>query len=255
MITTAITTPRITAGTTTLTAVVDHLPPPADRSLVAITSKVAALCENRIAPADPRHRQQLIRDHCDWYHHPPSVDDDDFDYHFTIVDGTLIPASGIDASNAGGNYVLWPASPCATANLARNHLMRKHRLRHLGVIITDSTISLSRWGTQGIVIGHSGLLPTHNYIGQPDLFDRPLEHTTSNLAGALAAAAVLAMGEGNEQTPLAVITDLPATIQFTGHHTRAEHQAYYISPLDDRLFQPFFRRDDWHPGGRKPPRH
>ena len=48
-----------------------------------------------------------------------------------------------------------------------------------------------------------------NNIGNPDIFGRRLKISRSDLGDALAASAVLMMGEANEQTPLALIRHAP----------------------------------------------
>lgn len=250
---TAIRTPKVLPGVQQLTELLDAtLPPLRENTVVAVTSKIVALCENRVVPIEGTNREQLIHAEAEYYY-DAQVPYTDRTYHFTITQNTLIPASGIDASNSNGNYVLWPADPIASASTIRRHLIAKHHLRHLGVIITDSTIGLSRWGTLGITIGHSGFAATKNYIGQPDLFGRTLQLSQANVAGGLAAAAVLAMGEGAEQTPLALIENPPGT-QFQDHDPAPEDQAaYYISPLNDEPFRPFFSHIPWRPGGKFQP--
>jgi len=52
-----------------------------------------------------------------------------------------------------------------------------------------------------------------DYIGTPDIFGRLFQFEKLNIADSLASAGVLVMGEGNEQTPLAIVTDIP-TITF-----------------------------------------
>jgi F420-0:gamma-glutamyl ligase len=128
--------------------------------------------------------------------------------------------------------------------------MAKFGLEHLGVIITDSTIMAMRRGTIGIPIGYSGFKPTNNYVGTPDLFGRDFTVSQGGIAIGLAAAGVLAMGEGTEQTPIAVIEDFPL-IQFQGRDPSLEELAeFYIDPKED-LYAPFIEKADWQKGGRK----
>ncbi len=216
-------------------------------SVVAVTSKIVALCEGRTVPIAATDRDELIKSESEYYIETP---DNAYSHHFTITHQTLIPAAGIDESNADGRYVLWPADPCASARRIRQYLCRMFGVSRLGVIVTDSTISLSRWGTLGIAIGHAGFDPVKSYIGLPDLFGRIMCVSQSNIAGGLAAAAVLAMGEGAEQTPIAIIEDVPF-VTFTTNQSAT--QTYYISPRDDAPFAPFFGGVIWHKGGRLEP--
>ncbi len=251
---TALKTAKITAGTMTLEQLLDaHLPFFAERSVLVVTSKVVSLCQNQVLPASKEKNkkvwEQLIREQSDWYHEP-AMSQEGFMYHFTIKHNTLIPASGIDESNGDGHYILWPKDPIATANQVRHYVQRRFGVTHAGVIITDSTIGLSRWGTLGIAIGHSGFMATKNYIGTPDLFGRILKLSKANIAGGLASAAVLAMGEGAEQTPLAIISNVPF-VEFQDHDPTPEDIAgYYVSPLEDEPFKPFFDASHWRKGPR-----
>lgn len=237
---------RIVAGGCTLAQFLDEtLSTLADNTVVVVTSKVVSLCENRVVPIDGTDREALIRAESDLYYNP--LEDSGYTYHFTITADTLIPAAGIDASNSNGMYVLWPRDPMASAQFIWQHLVAKHRLKSLGVIISDSTVSLSRWGTTGIAIGHCGFAPVKNYIGQADLFGRAMQLSQSNIAGGLAAAAVLTMGEGAEGTPAAIIEDIPFV---TFELPQKNADTYYISPLVDAPFKPFFASIPWHRGGR-----
>lgn len=248
---TPIKTKRITAGEHTIYELLgDTITSLPERSIIVVTSKIIALCENRVAPLTA-NRNQLIYDEADLYclAHEPS---EGLNYHFTIKQRTLIPASGIDASNADGALVLWPANPLQTANDLRDYFQRRFDLHEVGVIITDSTINPSRWGTLGIAIGYSGFAAIRDYTGKSDLFGRKLRITKANVAGGLAAAAVVVMGEGAEQTPLAVITDTVGVTFRKKHPSNAELNDYFISPLEDEPYKPFFNAADWRKGNAKP---
>lgn len=248
MIVRSIRTPKLHPGETTISQLLDqHITELTENSLVVITSKIVSLCENRVVPAVGTNRKQLLQDESELYFVPNAKHIRP--YNFTIKQNTLIPASGIDVSNGDGHYILWPHNSHASARIARDHLARRHNLTNIGVIITDSTIGLSRWGTLGIAIGHSGFRPVKNYIGQPDLFGKTLALSKANVAGGLASAAVLVMGEGAEQTPLAVISDI-SFVEFVDPRTGSDHaDTYYISPLNDQPFAPFFQSVEWHKGG------
>lgn len=252
MIVTACSTIRVKSGTMSLNDLIDQsIHKLAERSVVVVTSKVVSLCEGRTLPVGTIDKDELIYREADWYHKPddrgPATR-----YHYTIVNNTLIPAAGIDESNGNGNFILWPRDPLASANAIRKHLQEQFGLASVGVIITDSTILPSRWGTMGIAIAHSGFQPVKDYIGQPDLFGRTLKMSKANIAGGLAAAAVLCMGEATEQTPIAIMGDVPF-VEFQAHDPTAEEcREYYVSPLDDEPFMPFFRSVQWVKGNREP---
>jgi len=76
-----------------------------------------------------------------------------------------------------------------------------------------------------------------------------IQMTKVNVVDALATAAVLVMGEGSEQTPLAVVGELP----FVAFHDRdpspAEMQQLRIAVEDD-LYGPLLTSVQWHTGQR-----
>jgi F420-0:gamma-glutamyl ligase len=218
-----------------------------DGSVVVITSKIIALCENRVVPIGQVDKEELIKRESDYFL-PATVSK--YGYHFTITRNTLISVAGIDESNSGGDYyVLWPVDSQKSANDIRHYLMNKLGLKKLGVVVTDSTSMPMRRGTLGIPIGYSGFKSTNNYVGTPDLFGRDFTVSHGGVAIGLAAAGVLAMGEGTEQTPIAVIEDFPL-VQFQEQDPTAEELAeFYISPSED-LYAPFIGKADWQKGGR-----
>jgi putative folate metabolism gamma-glutamate ligase len=220
------------------------LPALEEGSVVAIAAKIVSLCEGRVVPLGETTKQDLIAQEADYF--LPQTKSK-YDVSFSLTHNMLIPSAGIDESNANNHYILWPKDIQASANAIREHLMKKHGLTKLGVIITDSTTRPMQWGITGIAIAYSGFNPLKNYIGTEDLFGRKLVFETSNHANGLAAAAVLMMGEGSEQTPLALLTDLPF-IEFRDHNpTSGELQALIIDPNDD-LYEPFLTAVDWQKG-------
>jgi hypothetical protein len=62
-----------------------------------------------------------------------------------------------------------------------------------------------RWGTMGHAIGVSGMKALRDRRGETDLFGRVLVATLTGLADEIATAATLAMGEGAEGTPAALV--------------------------------------------------
>jgi F420-0:gamma-glutamyl ligase len=118
---------------------------------------------------------------------------------------------------------------------------------HIGVVITDSTCTPLRRGTTGICLAYSGFAAVKDYVGEPDLFGRPFRVSQANIAGGLAAAAVLAMGEGSERTPLCVIEDLPS-VQFLDRDPTEDELDRARIPLDDDLFAPFLTAVGWKRG-------
>jgi F420-0:gamma-glutamyl ligase len=144
--------------------------------------------------------------------------------------------------------VLWPRDAQASANQLRAYLAERFHVRKVGVIITDSTSQPLRRGTTGIALAHSGFKALRDYRGQPDLFGKPLGSSQASLAGGLAAAAVLAMGEGAEQTPLCVISGAPF-IEFQDRDPSSEELSELYPGVDEDIFAAFLRGVKWRRGG------
>ena len=161
----------------------------------------------------------------------------------------LIPTAGIDESNGDGYYILWPRDPQQTANDVRAYLQRRFHRTHVGVIITDSKTTPLRVGVTGIALACSGFQALNDYVGTKDLFGRALLITKVNVVDALATAAVLVMGEGSEQTPLAVLGELPFVTFQDRDPSPAEVQQLRIA-VEDNLYGPLLTSVQWHKGRR-----
>jgi F420-0:gamma-glutamyl ligase len=245
MIVKAIKTSKVTAGSTSLFSLLDEaFPALNERSIVVITSKIVSLCEGSVLPIDQASLDVLVAQHAQYFL-PSSMSQ----YHvsLTVAHNSLVVAAGIDESNGDGNYVLWPKDVQATANEVRAYLLERHGLHHLGVIITDSTTKPLQQGTTGAAVAYSGIKPTKSYIGSGDLFGRKFEYNRSSIANGLAAAAVVTMGEGTEQTPLAIIEDV-AFVEFTDVAPPPEELSDVIVSMADDLYAPLLQRVPWEEG-------
>jgi len=217
-------------------------------SILAITSKIVSICQGRMVRVEEADKQALIESEADYWL-PPSASK----YHvsLTIKDHLLIPMAGVDESNGNGYYVLWPRDPQWVANEVRPYLSGRSSCGQVGVIITDSKTTPLRWGVTGVAIAHSGFLALNDYIGQPDIFGRPLQMNKVHIADALAAAAVLVMGEGSEQTPLAVIGDLPFVTFQERDPSPEELRGQWID-IEDDLYAPLLKGVAWRKGRKQP---
>jgi dihydrofolate synthase / folylpolyglutamate synthase len=244
---TGVKTERITAGAIELLLLLERVITELEEgSVIAITSKIVSLCESSVIQLDQIDKEELVVRESDLYL-PASVSK--YGHHFTITNNTLIPMAGVDESNGDGHYVLWPKDAQATANQVRAWATEKFRLSQVGVIITDSTCHPLRRGTNGIMLAYSGFRALNDYVGRPDLFGRPFTVSQADVAGGLAAAAVLQMGEGAEQTPVAILTELPF-VYFQDREPTAEELATVIIPLAEDLFAPFLTSVQWRNGAR-----
>lgn len=175
-----------------------------DGDIVFITSKILSLAEGRTIKTDDVDKESLIRQEAERYLHYTSATGK-FHSNLTVTKNILIPAAGIDESNADGYYVMWPANPDDTCRQLRTYLMKKHHIKHLGVVATDSHSTPLRWGVTGIAIGLAGVAPLRDIRGEPDLFGRPMHITKVDLIDPLTSMAVLLMGESTECTPIVIL--------------------------------------------------
>ncbi len=201
-----------------------------ENSILAVTSKIIAIAENRVVPIGKIDKKALVEKEADLF---IPQDKNKYGFTITIKGSLLIPSAGIDESNGNGYYILWPSDPQKWANKIRNYLKKRFGLQNIGVIITDSKTTPLRWGTTGVMLAHAGFKALKNYINEPDIFGRPLQVTKANVADALAAAAVLSMGEGNEQTPLAIISEVPFVNFQKNNPSKRELSGLAISLEDD----------------------
>lgn len=238
----AIKTEKITPKTCTLLEIFDkHLTEFKEKSVLVITSKIVSMCEDAVVNIAAANKDDLIAKEAEYYLPRTSSK-----YNVTLtIKGNLLAASaGIDESNGNGYYVLWPKDPQKTANDVRKYLVKRFSVKNAGVIISDSRSFPLRWGTIGVAVSHSGFLALNDYIGSPDIFGRIMQMTKANVADALAASAVAVMGEGNEQTPLAIISDIPF-VQFQARNpTKEEINNLHIA-VDDDLYAPLLKTVPW----------
>jgi len=239
---TAVKTDRLQAGQQNLEDVVAAaVPQLGENSVLVVTSKIVSLCDSDIVEYDQIDKEELVRLEADKYLPRESSK---YGHRFTIKNNTLIASAGIDESNADGVYVLWPKQVQATANRLRSFLQDHYAVNNCGVLIVDSSCTPLRRGTTGIYLAFSGFKALKNYVGTPDIFGKKMQVSHSSIAGGLAAAGVVVMGEGSEQTPLAIIEDANF-VEFTDQDpTHAELKECMLSPEED-LFEPFLSAVDW----------
>lgn len=217
-----------------------------ERSILAVTSKIVSICEGRVVKIDEKiNKVDLIKKEAEYYLPP---EESKYNIVLTIKRNLLVPTAGIDESNGAGYYILWPKDLQKTANEIKGYLIKRFGLKTVGVIITDSRTTPLRLGTTGFAIAHSGFFALNSYIEKPDIFGRKLKVTKANVMDALGAAAVLAMGEGNEQTPLAIIEDLPF-VKFQNRNPTKKELSEIKIDIDDDLYGPFLKSVKWRKGG------
>lgn len=239
MIVKAIDTHKILFGESLIAIIDKYIPRLEEKNLVAITSKIVSSCEQLMVIKKNISSQKisLIKQEAD----RTFIHSETQNFILTLKNHRLIPNAGIDESNCNGHYLLLPRNPMGTAKKLWHYLKKKHKLKYLGIIITDSNITPLRSGTHGIAIGWCGFSPLHSYIGKKDLFDRTMEVTKINLIDSLATTATLVMGDGNEQKPIAILENLPPTVKFkTTPPSPNEVAMVTIDPKQD-LFRPIMK--------------
>jgi coenzyme F420-0:L-glutamate ligase/coenzyme F420-1:gamma-L-glutamate ligase len=120
--------------------------------------------------------------------------------------GHVMANAGIDRSNTGSGdrVLLLPENADASAERLRQGLALRFGSQP-GVVISDSFGRPWRYGVVNVALGASGLPSLIDKRGEPDRDGRPLEVTQIAFADMIASAAGLAMGEGAEGIPAALI--------------------------------------------------
>ena len=202
-----------------------------EREILAITSKIVSLSENRIIPKTNIDKKELIRKEADHY-----LGEIGYGCHLTIKQGLLIPSSGVDESNAEGDYyILYPENPFLSAKKIHSLIKKKLGLKKFGILLTDSHTKPLRRGVLGAALAYYGFKGVESKIGTKDLFGKKLKITQINIADALAVSATHVMGEGSEGCPLAVIK---TKVDFTELPNNSELQI----PLEEDLYRPLLEK-------------
>ncbi len=214
----------------------DHdLPRLKENDILFITSKIVAIHQGRCVKIEPGvNKDDLIKKEAEKY--IPRVKIPKNFVILTLKNHTLIPSSGIDKSNGNGYYILWPKHINSEAQTICKYLKKKHNIKKLGVVITDSHTIPLRYGVLGISIGFFGLKPLIDYRGHLDIFGEKLWITRANIVDSFAATAVLLMGESAEQTPLLILRNAPL-VKFTNQPS--QHQL--VIPQNQDIYRPLLK--------------
>ena len=208
--------------------IIRHIKKLPEKSVLVITSKIVALSEKRTAVfTDKKTKEKLIKSESELAIKTKYA-------WLTIKDGQVMASAGIDESNAKGKLILLPGDSYKSAQVLQSQLKKHFKLKNLGILITDNRTIPLRAGIVGVSLGYFGFRGIKDYRGQKDIFGRRFHFSRTDIADSLAAAAVLAMGEGNERKPLAIITDAP--IKFCQKIKKSE---LYINIKDD-MYRPLF---------------
>jgi len=234
----------------------DGLP---ERSVLVVTSKIIAYEQGRLVPTlaaqqgrevsreeERAFKHELVSQESDYYLDPHSSK---YDLMLTIAEATLMVNAGIDESNANDNYILWPKNLYAEAEKIWRNLREDFGVKEVGVIIPDSRSVPLRWGVVGMSLASCGFRPLNSRVGDEDLFGREIKMVQVNVAEALAVAAVLEMGEVDEQTPLALVTD-SKMVEFMNRPLNDQELADLRIEIEDDMYGPLLTKANWQKGKR-----
>lgn len=221
-----------------------------ENSVIAVASKIVSIGEGRcILKSEIENKDELIKSESEKYLERENTPGG-YLLH-TITNNILIGTAGIDESNANGYFVLWPKNPSESAKRICLFLKEKFGVKNLGVVLTDShTIPLRR-GLVGLALAYWGFEPLKDYRGEEDLFGREMKVSQTNLPDSLAATAVLNMGEGSEQTPLVLLTDVPRINFLDSDYKPEKEYSTFDVPLEEDLYKPFLSSVPWKKGGKQ----
>ena len=218
-----------------------------DSVMVAIASKIISIHEGRTLPISKYpDRNELIKKEADYW--LPRTNVNGARRLYTITQNTFVGSGGIDQSNAKNHWILYPKNPFESAKTIRNYLMKRAGIKNLGILITDSHSLPLRRGTMGVSIAYWGFQPLRRYVGTKDLYGYKFRFTEMNVADNLAAATVLTMGEGKEQTPIAIVSDMGRAVEFT--NVDPYKSGHFLS-LEEDLFGPLLKKMGWRKSGHK----
>ncbi len=232
-----------------------------ENCVLAISSKVISYCQGRLVKkksgeeqgfskeAARAEKHALVEQEAELFIDPHSSK---YDLMLTIKHSTLAVNAGIDESNASVNgaaaFVLWPNQIQATINQVWRHLRTKHKLHNFGVITTDSRSFPLRWGVVGTTLAYCGFEGLNNHIGEKDIFGREIHMVQVNVAEALGVSATFEMGEVDEVTPFALLTN-PSKVKFVNHKPSQEELEKNKIAIEDDAYAPLLVRANWQKGG------
>ena len=234
---TAIPTKKILFGEDLIPLLLNSLPSLQEKQVLVISSKILSLCYGYFIRKESLKisKESLIKKEADQYWQLSEKDA----IQLTIKRNIVIPFAGIDESNGAGTYVLFPQKLFSHTADIWNALCKHYQLEEFGVLIADSQVTPLRRGTVGLGLSWCGFHPFYSYQGLKDCFDYTYQLTCLNLVDAYATSAVVEMGEGDEQTPIALIDDAPK-IQFMDYPPNEWEQTSISIEQKEDLFYPLF---------------
>lgn len=219
-----------------------------DNSILVIASKIVAITQGKVVKMSPDEKEGYIKKISQRY---IPKEEHKHNLFITISNNLLNYSAGIDESNVEGDFsVLWPENPYKVTSEVRKYLQNRFGVQNAGVIITDMIAIPLQWGLMAGPIAYSGFKPLKVLTGTPDVFGKKFKYTRVGIWNSLAVAAGAVMGEGAEQTPLAIIEDIPF-VEFEDHDPSQEEIENLVIIPENDLFGPLMKYAPWKKGGAK----
>lgn len=242
----SIKTKKVEVGDKLFDILDEYLPQLHEKDVVVITSKIISITQGRMIKNNAEiDKTELIKKEADYFLPEKYTN---FGVHLTIKNNIIIASAGIDESNGHGYYILWPENLTEETNKIWEYLRKKHGIKQLGVVVTDSKLAPMRRGVTAVGLSWCGFEPIRNYIGKPDIFGKPLRVETLNIVDCIAAASVLEMGEAYEQTPLGIVNEI-GQINFVDRTPSKEEIKEMKIDLGEDVFTGILKSVDWKKGG------
>ncbi len=244
---TPIKTKKVEVGDKLFPILDEFLPKLHEKDVVVITSKIVSITQGRVLKNDGSiDKAALVKKEADLYLPEEYVN---FGVFLNIKNNIMIASSGIDESNGHGYFILWPENLIEETNKIWEYLRKKHGIKQLGIVVTDSKLAPMRKGVTGVGLSWCGFEPIRNYIGKPDIFGKPLRVETLNIVDCIAAASVLEMGEAYEQTPLGIVNEI-GQMNFVDRTPSKEEIKEMKIDLGEDVFTGILKSVDWQKGGK-----
>lgn len=119
--------------------------------------------------------------------------------------GSANSSGAADSSGADDQVLLLPLNCDLSAARLRTALAPEHP----AIVISDSFGRPWREGVVNVALGVAGIAALRDQRGERDRYGRVMQTTQVAVADAIAAAAGLLMGEGDEGRPVILLRDLP----------------------------------------------
>lgn len=250
MLITAYKTPLIQPGDLLTKLIAQTISTIPEKSVLAIVSKAFSFSQNRFVAkktGSTEEKHELAKQEVEYY---LDASISKYNLLFTIKGNWMFVNAGIDESNSMGAYTLWPEDPQACVSEIWHFLRSHYNLQNVGVIMTDSKSMPLNWGVVGHCIAHCGFKALKDYRGTNDLFDRPLQMEQLSLVQSLAAACCMEMGEGDEQRPLSLVTNIQQDIVWQDRPPSQAELADLAIALQDDMYGPLLNGVEWKKGGK-----